>query len=828
LWVTILLSYRPQRQSEGVDQIRFDRFIARPGTAALAGLALLGGLLGALITPLAAAAAGSVTLSAISTGFPSPIGIDYYQPTNQVIMSVNYFSGQPNNFVLVAADGTQSQFSSVAGLADEVYVVAIRPSSCQGGFTPGDVLVGTGTPGVIAKLTNGGATRIDPWVTLAGEGGLLRGGLVQDSNCVAGGDLIATTTAGDVWRVTSAGGATELATGVGDFLEGPTTVPNGPRYGPWAGQILAASEGCGCVRSIDPTTGAHSTWGLGQANMTGSGVASAEGIHVVPANENFYGVDFGSGTLQGASYTQFSGMVGDIVVATEFPGRLVDVAWSAVAGAFTSSDLLTINARQWEGTAFAPAGIPPIPPAPPAVPGPPQNVSVIPGNGFADVSWQPPLTGAAAITGYIVTTTPTYNNRRPSPNASTTITFVANSTSLSWTVQGLLKDCHQRYVVSVAAATATGNGPAATSASFRPSGIVLQGSPPPYVVVLLDGVSESKPRETFDPYKPTLDGTPSYCPESWNSSSGVEAEADLARTPNGPWEFFNKWNFADPGSDNVKGSNSTPRELNSDATPTHEFMLDAIAAEGAVILPYSYTQALLTQSPGSDPTFSFDSYSNCDSTPPGSPVFAACSRRSIDDDVATLDKEIASIHTVWSTSDIIVLGHSQGGLVAFEWWLKFGPRAAPGSAAAAVGNVFTLDSPVNGVCYTPICLGPTGYPQYNPAQLRYARDRRQLALDAAAGYPVHFLGTSGDTVPIVAGGAYGPPGPQNLQHDVMVTGSKCVDQINNADCPPPADHISGCPIASNSPQWVKDDQHFIVKFCPDDVAYLNATLGLSY
>lgn len=342
------------------------RRIVRRGAAGAATLALLAGLLVSL-APSAAAAPASVTLSPVSTGFPNPIGIDYYQP-DRVIMSVNWGSGLPNNFVLVAPDGTQSQFSSVAGLTDEVYLVAIRPSTCQGGFTPGDVFMGTGTPGVIDKLTNGGATRIDPWVTLPGEGGLLRGGIVQDTNCVAGGDLIVTTNFGDVWRVTSAGTPTLVATGAGDWLEGPATVPNNSRYGPWAGQILAASESCGCVQSIDPVTGAHTTWGVGQLNMSGPGVVQAEGVHIVPRNENFYGVDFGSHTLQGASYTQFSGIVGDVVVATESTGRLVDVAWDSTAGVFTTSDLLTANALQWEGTTFAPAGIPPIPPAPPPAP----------------------------------------------------------------------------------------------------------------------------------------------------------------------------------------------------------------------------------------------------------------------------------------------------------------------------------------------------------------------------------------------------------------------------------------------------------------------------
>ena len=66
------------------------------------------------------------TLIPISTGFNNPIGIDYHQPTNKVVMSVNYSNGLPYNFELVAPDGSRSQFSNIKGLTDEVYIAAAR------------------------------------------------------------------------------------------------------------------------------------------------------------------------------------------------------------------------------------------------------------------------------------------------------------------------------------------------------------------------------------------------------------------------------------------------------------------------------------------------------------------------------------------------------------------------------------------------------------------------------------------------------------------------------------------------------------------------------
>ncbi len=204
--------------------------VGRVGRHPGSGWSVAAGLsIAAALTPPtpAAAAATPITLSPIATGFTHPIGLDYCQPSNKLAMSVNWPGGLPYNFVLMADDGSQSQFSTISGLTDEVYLSAIHAGLCQGGFVTGDVYVGAGTPGVIAKVTDGGSTLIDPRVTLPGESGLLRRGLFQDQFCAAGGDLVVTTTAGEVWRITSGGTATEVATGVGDWLEGPTTVPNG-------------------------------------------------------------------------------------------------------------------------------------------------------------------------------------------------------------------------------------------------------------------------------------------------------------------------------------------------------------------------------------------------------------------------------------------------------------------------------------------------------------------------------------------------------------------------------------------------------------------------
>jgi hypothetical protein len=299
-----------------------------------------------------ATASTVVTLTSAASGVPAPIGIDYYEPTNSIVASVDFPSGSPNNFDQIDSSGNVSQFGSVSGVGDEVYMSAIRTSSCEGGFTPGDIYFGSGL-GQIAKLSGGVLT--NAWVTLPSETGYVKGGIFQDVYCVAGGDLVVTTDAGDVWRVTSSGVATEIASGFGaSYLEGPSTVPNDPaRYGPWAGQILASDEANGVIWSIDPTTGTAASWD------GGGNFGWAEGVHIVPPNENFFATDYANGAVLGAPASQFASVVGDVVLATELPGRLLDITWDG--SAFQSYDLLSSDAGQFEGTTFAPAGLPGVP-----------------------------------------------------------------------------------------------------------------------------------------------------------------------------------------------------------------------------------------------------------------------------------------------------------------------------------------------------------------------------------------------------------------------------------------------------------------------------------
>lgn len=300
----------------------------------------------------------ALTFTPISTTFNSPIGIDYHEPTDSVVMSVNYATGGvPSNFERVELDGTHVQFSNYANMTDEVKIATVRSGSI-GGFVTGDLFVGNGRDGEIVRITDNGATVLDPWVSLPGDAnGLMRGSLYIDRTGVWGGELIAVTTAGQVWRITAAGTPTLLAS-VGTHLEGMITVPPYPaRFGPLAGKIIAGAEGQGLLYAFD-ATGAFTTYNLGVA---------VEDIDVIMPDENYFGVSYGTSRLLGVPDEAWTTVHGDILLAQEsVPAGttgLFRVYWDGTTLSAQPFPLAaaSTNVVQWEHVTFAAAGIVEIP-----------------------------------------------------------------------------------------------------------------------------------------------------------------------------------------------------------------------------------------------------------------------------------------------------------------------------------------------------------------------------------------------------------------------------------------------------------------------------------
>jgi RHS repeat-associated protein len=328
-----------------------------------------------------------VTPTQIPIQIPNPVGLDYFIASNCLITSINSESaGLPYNLELVSATGTTNQFTSISNLTDEVYIATVR--NTLGGFRIGEMFCGAGSDGEIIRIEPDGSTigtngvHGNAWVVLPSVAlsngvvvtpGLLRGGLWVDRTGVWGGDLIVSTLGqtnttadwtptGDVWRVNSAGQATFVAqmnavSPAGDSFEGVTTCPNDvQKYGPWAGRILVGSDFAGDLFAID-TNGFVVRYGF---------PFGAEDIRVIPQNENFFGCDDGT-SIWGIPASQFTGMVGDILIADEGDvggsqgGYLYRVSWNGTN--FNSYRMDNDDPGGWEGINFVPAGLLDIPPA---------------------------------------------------------------------------------------------------------------------------------------------------------------------------------------------------------------------------------------------------------------------------------------------------------------------------------------------------------------------------------------------------------------------------------------------------------------------------------
>ena len=67
------------------------------------------------VTANSTLSAQTINLQQLSTTFSNPIGVDYHEPTDSLILSANYFSGLPHNLERILFDGTHVQFSALAG-----------------------------------------------------------------------------------------------------------------------------------------------------------------------------------------------------------------------------------------------------------------------------------------------------------------------------------------------------------------------------------------------------------------------------------------------------------------------------------------------------------------------------------------------------------------------------------------------------------------------------------------------------------------------------------------------------------------------------------------
>jgi hypothetical protein len=297
----------------------------------------------------------TLDLVAISTPFNSPIGIDFHEPTTSVVLSVNYAAGGvPQNFDRILLDGSHLPFSTYSGLTDEVKIATAR-SGNPAGWEPGTLFTGNGIDGQIVRISADGSVITNPWVDLPMTGnGLMRGGLYVDRTGIYNGDVIVVTDAGEVWRINATTGAPMRIAATGVHLEGVITVPDVPvRYGPLSGKIIAGAENEGLLWAFD-ATGASQTYSLG---------VNVEDIDLVTVRENFFGVNYGTSRLLGATAKNVEPLIGDILLTQENvtagTSGLFRLQWTGTTlmAVPVPLDPASATVGQWEHVTFAGAKV---------------------------------------------------------------------------------------------------------------------------------------------------------------------------------------------------------------------------------------------------------------------------------------------------------------------------------------------------------------------------------------------------------------------------------------------------------------------------------------
>ena len=321
-------------------------------------------------------AANVVTLTQFGgTGqYSAPVGIDWLPATNELLVSDNYPGGLPSNFIRVdRSTAVPTVFApAIAAWENEIYFASVRPNSpsAAAGWKVGYVYTAKGNvdPACIAELDPTGAVTNGCFAFLPGKNGtgetkLKRGAVKFDYVGVASGDLLIIASDPEyppstVYRIDHSGTVTMLAEITDQHAEGIATIPNDPKYGPWAGKLVVGEEYIQSAEAIPLNCVYPCAGGTTRTNL---GV-EIEDIWVVPADSAFYGVDYNEGQpakLWTADSNQWTNFVGRILLATEHTALLNILDWNGSSfvptlindGSFSQNP---VQAVQWEHITFAP------------------------------------------------------------------------------------------------------------------------------------------------------------------------------------------------------------------------------------------------------------------------------------------------------------------------------------------------------------------------------------------------------------------------------------------------------------------------------------------
>lgn len=273
----------------------------------------------------------------VATNLPAPIGIDYFSPSNSLVLSWNYDFGETNNFILFNTNHFITNWSRIHGVPDEVKIATVKRT--VNAFTNGDMYFSSGTnigwlsvDGMRSNLTFCVLTN-----AVVTNAQFLRGSLYVDQTGVWSNQLIAVTSdstessdAKGIWRIDSQGHPTLVTLLRTSHLEGVATVTNDvAKWGPWAGKIITGDENKHTIYAID-TNGVVASFSLG---------IDTEDVDIIPPNQDLYCVLYNGfdSSLIKVSHSLFTNYVGSLLItqagetAPFFSPSLFIVTWTGTA-----------------------------------------------------------------------------------------------------------------------------------------------------------------------------------------------------------------------------------------------------------------------------------------------------------------------------------------------------------------------------------------------------------------------------------------------------------------------------------------------------------------
>ena len=235
-----------------------------------------------------------INITPFATNYPDIFaGFDYFAPSNGLVLYDINTDDDDSEFDFVSPSWPSITMLSQYGttwVPSGAFYAFVTVKDTTGGFTPGDVFVNATNDtadGEIYRIrsdgtligTNGESGKA--WVVLPGA--ILAMSMDVPSGAFGGDLLVLINGGGGLWKINSAGQATEISVLSGSGSPWIAAVPNNSqKYGPWAGRVLLI----GSYNGVDNAIIAVDQYGFAAIyNFPTTFV----GLQYIPANENMFG-----------------------------------------------------------------------------------------------------------------------------------------------------------------------------------------------------------------------------------------------------------------------------------------------------------------------------------------------------------------------------------------------------------------------------------------------------------------------------------------------------------------------------------------------------------